>query len=742
MLAETLAWGALFLLLISPPVLAFGMLGPGAEHERITRVALACPPGKKSTGDCFEPLSIKQLAGIGIVGAVELPDAGENLSPLAHCDDADYIDYAKYGIPGTYPINRTEATRALQGCVTHLSDQFREGIAGARGLLDDKNNIIKSETDLSKDECEFVRIFRGKRRRAKCNAMEGLGRALHGVQDFYTHSNWVDEHDKTKPISVLNPPGLGLSAPAPLLNLRGVTIPAVPPELATGCFIALDDITPVMDPSAAIELDGQTVCIAQGRLLTHATLNKDEGTINVIPGVSIPPPSPLTSTPLTPRGRIARNFELAVQAAIKDTRRQWSDFRAELVSVYGPKRASRMICALVSDHPWKDCTGRKIALVIDSSGSNKDTDPGYLRVAAAQAFAATLVTEAAAGPDNFPDRVSVVDFDDSARVIYPLGDPASVSFDGIDAVGGTVIGSGVALAIDELTKDATGETQDHAGIIVFTDGQDNDPGPLATALDLALRLRIRVSFGFLSPPPNPVQRRRSIQRRARGPHPRQSDSSPATELLEAVLKTGGVFSTIDSAEAQQSFIELVIARGPTNIDAMGANNGGPLFQGVTVYGLSSPARGPDVFTYHATAGQNLTFEIQAVTGPALNTTLNDVRGPQELATVVTDDRRRGEIAYEASADVDLQLIISTTASAGNATGLYSVKLVVTPPDKEQHGSDTCNTPNGSSCQPLGERKCCGTGFLICDHGGTVFLHCGPGTACRSDNGTGVYCGWP
>ncbi|KAM5344283.1 hypothetical protein ACJ41O_012820 [Fusarium nematophilum] len=738
MLAETLAWGTLPLLLFSPPVLSFGMLGPRAEHERITRVALACPAGKKTTGDCFEPVSINQLAGQGgAVGAVGSPDAGENLSPLAHCDDADYLDHAKYGIPGTYPRTRAEATRALQDCVAHLSGRFRQGVAGARGLLDDKDNVIKVETDLSTDECTFVGGFSG---RAKCNAIEGLGRALHGVQDFYTHSNWVDEHDKTKPISGSNPPGLGLSAPAAILNLRGAMSSAVPHELATGCFIAIGASDPMGNPTG--DLTGQTECIAQGRLLTHAKLNKDEGTISVVPGVSIPPPSPLTSSPLTPRGRIARNFELAVEAAITDTRRQWSDFRAELVSLYGPKRASRMICSLVKDHPWKDCTGRKIALVIDSSGSNKDTDPGYLRVAAAQAFAATLVTEAAAGPDNFPDQVTVIDFDDSARVVYPLGDPASVSFDGIDAVGGTVIGNGVALAIHELTQDATGETQDHAGIIVFTDGQDNNPAPLAAALDLAFRLGIRVSFGFLSPPPNPVPRRRSTQRQARGLHPRQSDTSPPTELLEAVLKTGGVFSTIDSAEAQQSFIELVIARGPTNIDAMGTNNGGPLFQDVTVYGLSSPARGPDVFTYHATAGQNLTFEIQAVSGPAVNATLIDVRGSQDLGTVVTGDKRRGEIIYEASADVDLQLIISTTASAGNATGLYSVKLIVTPPDKGQHGSDTCNTPNGSSCQPLGERKCCGTGFLICDHGGTVFLHCGPGTVCRSDNGTGVYCGWP
>ncbi|RYC81261.1 hypothetical protein BFJ63_vAg15847 [Fusarium oxysporum f. sp. narcissi] len=191
MLAETLAWGALCLLFISLPVLALGTLDPRAEHERITHVVLACPPGKESTGDCFEPLLMNQLAGFGTMATVESPDADEILSPLAHCDDTDYINYAKYRIPGTYPINRAEAICALWDCIMHLSDRFREGIAGARGLLDDKNNITKNETDLSKDNCAFVRLFRDKRRRTKCNAMEGLGQALHGVQELYTHSKAI-----------------------------------------------------------------------------------------------------------------------------------------------------------------------------------------------------------------------------------------------------------------------------------------------------------------------------------------------------------------------------------------------------------------------------------------------------------------------------------------------------------------------------------------------------------------------
>jgi hypothetical protein len=77
------------------------------------------------------------------------------------------------------------------------------------------------------------------------------------------------------------------------------------------------------------------------------------------------------------------------------------------------------------------------------------------------------------------------------------------SFAGIDAQGGTNIGSGVATAIDVLTAD-NNEVRDRAGVVVLTDGQDNSPEVLDAQLMRAQALGIRVSFGFLSPPPAPL----------------------------------------------------------------------------------------------------------------------------------------------------------------------------------------------------------------------------------------------
>jgi hypothetical protein len=129
--------------------------------------------------------------------------------------------------------------------------------------------------------------------RAKCDAIEGLGRALHGAQDFYAHSNWSDEADPGRPIGTSNPPGLNLPGPSPILDLRGAGTPSVPTALTTGCFILRD-----RDP-------GVGECTNR---VTHAALNKDTGLIDTVTGT--------TTGPTKPRGQVRANFDKAVQAAI------------------------------------------------------------------------------------------------------------------------------------------------------------------------------------------------------------------------------------------------------------------------------------------------------------------------------------------------------------------------------------------------------------------------------------------
>ena len=172
-------------------------------------------------------------------------------------------------------------------------------------------------------------------------SIEGLGRALHGAQDFYAHSNWADEADPARPIGDDNPPGLNLPGPSPVLDLRSATTPSVPSDLTTGCYVPRDEVPGVGECE---------------RRVTHAALNKDRGLID--------PDTGKATGPTTPRGMVEDNFAKAVTGAIAETRRQWQDFRSELTARYGEERAEVMICVLTHDAPVRDCQWDERGLVV------------------------------------------------------------------------------------------------------------------------------------------------------------------------------------------------------------------------------------------------------------------------------------------------------------------------------------------------------------------------------------------
>ena len=96
--------------------------------------------------------------------------------------------------------------------MNHLRVRFDEGIDAAGGLVDDQNQVIPAEVLFDPPDCK---LFEGSEDRAKCASLVGLGRALHGSQDFYAHSNWADEANPTRPVGDDNPPGLNLPGLVP-----------------------------------------------------------------------------------------------------------------------------------------------------------------------------------------------------------------------------------------------------------------------------------------------------------------------------------------------------------------------------------------------------------------------------------------------------------------------------------------------------------------------------------------------
>ena len=283
---------------------AFGTirsLGQNAEHERITRAALAD----------FAPLTLDEIAGkngtFGAVGAPDHPMRGLMSRHEAHCDGGDYLATPGYGQA------QAEAQRILESCRAWSFRWLEAAVAAAAPLA----APTAQNTAL---ECAFD----GAEYAGKCAVLEYLGVALHASQDFYSHSNWSDRAaaGATGP---RNPPGLGHEGRAPWFDPRAEA--AFPAGLISGCYDGFPE---------------SFYC--RGRV-KHDALNKDKGPIG---------DSGATGRGTTSRGRINGNFERAVAAAIADTADKWLYFQERVRAVYGEEAGARIICVVRSD-AWEGC---------------------------------------------------------------------------------------------------------------------------------------------------------------------------------------------------------------------------------------------------------------------------------------------------------------------------------------------------------------------------------------------------
>jgi Ca-activated chloride channel homolog len=124
-----------------------------------------------------------------------------------------------------------------------------------------------------------------------------------------------------------------------------------------------------------------------------------------------------------------------------------------------------------------------VMLVIDVSGSMQATDVQPTRIAAAESAAETLVN---ALPPNA--AVGLVAFNSSAFVIVPPGsdrDTLRAGIESLRARGGTAIGDGINLALDQLGAPPAGPWGSHppSMIVLLTDGVSNagvDPSAAAS----------------------------------------------------------------------------------------------------------------------------------------------------------------------------------------------------------------------------------------------------------------------
>jgi hypothetical protein len=628
-------------------------IGQHCEHERITRAAFACGPGINiSDGRCFEKLSLHQLAGRsgpegyfgqGSNGAVGAPDMLDPVpeGPEAHCDNADFLDSAAYGLKEEYPRTREQATEQLQMCVSHLRERFSEGLDAADKVVDEHASIAPGAVDISTLDCRFsfrmlqMHVFS----RSKCSAIEGFGRALHGIQDFYAHSNWAD--DATPSFGPDNPPGLKRSDYPSFLDLRAENniTEEVPHELSTGCFGGLLTDGPIGKAGHPME-PGSIDCTGR---ITHHTLNKDNGIIDDITGIATNP------GPKTPRSDIAGNFERAVLGAIRDSNRQWRHFREEIRRTYGPERGNIIICALVRDFPTKDCYGRRIAILREAKkdgykidevqvpsqqwlleeieGTTHDPrhDRGPIQHMALMDNSPTNGNST----NNNPTNTLLEDFE--AKETYmdlPLSDNGNIDF---------------GKALDDVESYSTLPTK-KAAIVALTSTPPHDLHSQTAHILRARDKGIRVHVGVLLPPgvaPLAPKSDNDVT-----PQEREMEQ----ELITAILRTGGTYSLLHSRSAVPSFLQHVVSRGLTQYD--NARDTSMLLPtGLSISDFVSPESEPRRFSFDAHDTDNIIIAVAPITrGLSLQVRVRHVR--RNLVIQDAQIGSRGNKTFKASLGVD------------------------------------------------------------------------------------------
>jgi hypothetical protein len=369
-------------------------LGLGnAEHERITRLGIACnstfsgprdanldwqstcldslPPSClsgaiKDLFNCNErnpgnrERTLRMLAGSpGYYGGVGAPDSiPEAISSqdASHCDNGDFFFGA-----ATYPFGVDHRAQGLRDCAVRMNGYMDEAVQLA-GLLATSERVNAYETDLTEDCWTNFPRWRdkflsppaeaGTNTRTKCQILMLVGRSFHIVEDAFSHGNWVDANPATP--STNDAPGLAqpIGTMPDLLRYPRTTdqINAFLAEsqYITGAYgsnldgrITHDQLKPVFSKSAS------------------RGLNKDEGSGNIDWTTNTVPKGDSGHSLRATDGTIdgMDNFQRAARGAAYAAGQLWTDFRNAIYARYGRGAKGELIWRAIREStPWTQCT--------------------------------------------------------------------------------------------------------------------------------------------------------------------------------------------------------------------------------------------------------------------------------------------------------------------------------------------------------------------------------------------------
>ena len=374
-------------------------LGLGnAEHERITRLGIACnstfsgprDPNLDWAQTCLDSLppsclsgaikdlfncnernpgnrerSLRMLAGSpGYFGGVGAPDSiPEAISSqdASHCDNGDYFFGA-----ATYPFGVDHRSQGLKDCALRMNGYMDEAVSLASGLVSSNSGkyaVSGYATDLTEDCWTNYPRWRqndfrapaeaGSNTNDKCKILMLVGRSFHIVEDAFSHGNWVDANPAAP--STNDAPGLAQPiGTVPDLLRYPRTADQIDAFLAASQYIT---------GAYGSNLDGRITHDQLkgvfGTLTGSRGLNKDEGSGNINwPANSVPTGAgghSLRATDGTIDGM--DNFQRAARGAAYAAALLWTDFRNAIYARYGRGDRGELIWRAIREStPWTQCT--------------------------------------------------------------------------------------------------------------------------------------------------------------------------------------------------------------------------------------------------------------------------------------------------------------------------------------------------------------------------------------------------
>lgn len=486
----------------------------------------------------------------------------------------------------------------------------------------------------------------------------GFGRALHGIQDFYAHSNWAD--DAQPPFSVENPPGLKRSDYPIFLDLRAENniSDQVPINLTTGCFGGVMTDGPVGKAGHPLE-PGSMDCTGR---ITHGTLNKDNGIIDDVTGITRDP------GPNTPRSDIPMNFERAVAGAIKDSKRLWRHFREEIRRSYGAERGNIIICAIVRDDPTTDCYGRRVAML-------RDAPRGINRVAEMQIPVHRWLLEELEGMahDEGPDEGVTKQNSTKCRgrsdqlqghheEECPPGHPDHLS-EGLD------IGS----AVDALVGNGTTMQRNKTAVVALSANRVEHLSEHIAQVFRAGDEGIRVHLGLL-PPGGAIHHTPSEGAT-------ELEKAQMEDLMTSVLRSGGTYSILHSRSSIPRFLDHVVSRGLTQYDNAD-DTATLLVPGLSICDYVTPEAEPRRYSFDASTIDNIIIAVAPITpNLALRVSVRHVRNNEAVREL--DIGRGGNASFRTELSVTdiprtdawYELEVAHIAGDGHAgSGVFEVSV--------------------------------------------------------------------